>query len=235
MDIDHRTELEKLVQQFSLQNLTTFLRAASGSFRPQKEDFRRFLDDTTIVKDLYKLGGIDFPDGRRLIALAGQIDKELTSQSGKQNQYEIARKILKQEWYDAGVFVFYDAAGHFRFSLITAQYKGTKRGFSSFRRYTYFVSPESSAHTFVNQIGKADFASIESLLEAFSVEPVTKEFYTEYEKIFREAEASITLDWNAEQKRLYTQKFFNRLMFLAFLERKGWMILTVRPFPTSLS
>jgi hypothetical protein len=223
MYIDHRAELEKLVQQFSPHNLTTFLRAASGSFRPQKEDYSRFLDNAAFCKDLVKLGGIDFADGRRLIALAGQVDTELTSQSGKQRQYEIARKVLKGELYDAGIFIFHDPAGHFRFSLITAQYKGTRRGFSNFRRYTYFVSPESSAHTFVNQIGKADFASIESLLEAFSVEPVTKEFYTEYEKIFREAEASITLDWNAEQKRLYTQKFFNRMMFLAFLERKGWM------------
>ncbi|TRZ53019.1 hypothetical protein D4S03_02525, partial [bacterium] len=228
MDIDHRAKLENLVQQFSSQNLINFLRAASGSFRPQKEDFNQYLDNVPYIKELIKLGEIDFTDGRRLIALAGQVDTELTSQSGKQKQYEIARKVLKGELYDAGIFAFHDPAGHFRFSLITAQYKGTKRAFSSFRRYTYFVSPESSAHTFVNQIGKADFASIESILEAFSVEPVTKEFYTEYEKIFREAEASITLDWNAEQKRLYTQKFFNRLMFLAFLERKGWMTFNGR-------
>ena len=72
--MDHRAELEKLVQQFSLQNLTAFLRLASGSFRPQKEDYSRFLDNAPFIKDLYKLGGIDFPDGRRLIILAGQVD-----------------------------------------------------------------------------------------------------------------------------------------------------------------
>ena len=226
--IDHRITLEKLVQQFSPQNLTTFLRAASGSFRPQGEDYSRYLDNANFVKGLFKLGSIDFADGRRLIALAGQVEQELTSQSGRQKQYEIARKVLKNELYDAGIFVFHDAAGYFRFSLITAHYKGTQREFSGFRRYTYFISPDLPAHTFVNQIGKADFASIESILEAFSVEPVTKEFYKEYEKIFREAEASIKLDWNDEQKRLYTQKFFNRLMFLTFLERKGWMTFNGR-------
>ena len=188
MDIDHRTELEKLVQQFSPQNLTTFLRAASGSFRPQKKDFNQYLDNVLYVRELIKLGQIDFADGRRLIALTGQVDTELTSQSGKQRQYEIARKVLKGELYDAGIFVFHDQEGHFRFSLITAQYKGTKRAFSTFRRYTYFVTPGADQNrTFIEQIGKADYSSIEKILEAFSVDPVTKEFFRDYRRIFEEA------------------------------------------------
>jgi type I restriction-modification system DNA methylase subunit len=220
--IDHRVQLENLVKQFSLQNLTSFLRSASGSFRPQVEDYSRLIEITGLVKDLYKVGTIDFTDGRRLMAFAGQVEQELTSQSGKQKQYEIAKKVLKE--CDAGIFAFHDAMGHFRFSLITKQYAGTKSQFSNYRRHTYFVSPDLPAYTFINQIGKADFTSIETITYAFSVEPVTKEFYKKYEEIFRkDAEASITLKWTAEQKRLYTQRFFNRLMFLAFLERKGWL------------
>jgi methylase of polypeptide subunit release factors len=60
--------------------------------------------------------------------------------------------------------------------------------------------------------------------EAFDVEKVTKKFFETYRSIFEQAEASISLGWSVEQKRLYTQRFFNRLMFLAFLERKGWLV-----------
>ena len=86
------------------------------------------------------------------------------------------------------------------------------------------MTPEAEQNrTFIEQIGKADFSSVEKILEAFSVDPVTKEFFRDYRRIFEEAEGSIKLKWTAEQKRLYTQRFFNRLMFLAFLERKGWL------------
>ncbi len=150
------------------------------------------------------------------------MDKELTSHSGKKKQFEIAQRILGND-FDAGIFVFYDDAGHFRFSLIAIGYKDGKKILTSFRRYTYFVAPELPAYTFISQIGKADFSSIEKITEAFSVEPVTTEFFREYRRIFEEAEATIKLRWSDEKKRLYTQRFFNRMMFIAFLERKGWL------------
>ncbi|MEW5829788.1 MAG: hypothetical protein AB1846_12920 [Chloroflexota bacterium] len=221
--MDNRQSLEKLSRDFSREGLTTFLRAASGRFKPEKADYGHYLEKASFVRDLQKLGRIEFEDSRRLIVLAGELDQELSSQSGKLKQYEIAKQVLRNENFDAGVFVFHDSKGNFRFSWITASYTGAKREFSSFRRYTYFVSPEQSARTFIDQIGKADFSSVEKITEAFSVEPVTKAFFTKFREIFEEAEATITLGWPDEKKRLYTQRFFNRVLFITFLERKGWL------------
>ena len=62
---------------------------------------------------------------------------------------------------------------------------------------------------------------------AFSVEPVTKEFFETYREIFEEAEASIIgfgeSEADQEDKHLFTQTLFNRLMFVYFLSRKGWL------------
>jgi type I restriction-modification system DNA methylase subunit len=221
--MDNRTQLESLSKHFSVDGLVDFLRKASGKFKPERDDYRHFLDGGNLVRSLHKLGKIEFENGQRLIVLAGALDGELTSQSGKLRQFEVAKKVLKAEYWDAGIFVFYDDKGHFRFSLITANYSGSKREFSNFRRYTYFVSPETSARTFVEQIGKADFSSVENITAAFSVEPVTKEFFRQFREIFEEAEATIKLKWSEEKKRLYTQRFFNRVLFITFLERKGWL------------
>ncbi|WKZ40027.1 MAG: Eco57I restriction-modification methylase domain-containing protein [Anaerolineales bacterium] len=226
--MDNRQSLENLSKNFSRENLTLFLRAASGKFKPEKADYSHYLEKANFVKNLQRLGQIEFDDSRRMIVLVGELDKELTSQSGKLRQYEVAKQVLKQENLDAGIFVFHDNAGHFRFSWITAQYTGARREFSSFRRYTYFVSPELPAHTFVEQIGKADFTSVEKITEAFSVEPVTKEFFRQFREIFEEAEATIKLKWSDEKKRLYTQRFFNRVLFITFLERKGWLTFNGR-------
>jgi len=91
----------------------------------------------------------------------------------------ISKNILKSSNSDAGIFVFYDNNSNFRFSLVYAEYQGNKRTWNNFKRFTYFVSPHQTNKTFLDQIGKADFSTIELLKEAFSVEPVTKQFYNE--------------------------------------------------------
>ncbi len=58
--------------------------------------------------------------------------------------------------------------------------------------------------------------------DAFDVEAVTRRFFTAYRTIFEQAEEQITgVEGNA--CRLFTQRLFNRLLFLVFLERKGWL------------
>ena len=65
----------------------------------------------------------------------------------------------------------------------------------------------------------------EAIAEAFNVEPVTKEFFQTYRWLFEEAKEQITGFAHAEeeQKHLFTQTLFNRLMFVYFLSRKGWL------------
>ena len=197
--MDNRGLLENLIKDFRGERLNEFFRKANGAYRPQLENYNHYLETETKVGSISRLGTLEFTDGRKMIMLVGQSKAELTSQSGKQRQYEIARKVLKDKDFDAGIFVFHDNTGRFRFSLITAQYTGTKREFSSFRRYTYFVSPETSARTFVEQIGMADFSSVEKITDAFSVEPGNKEFFTKFREIFEEAEGTIKLKWADEK------------------------------------
>ena len=63
----------------------------------------------------------------------------------------------------------------------------------------------------------------EAIEIAFSVEPVTKQFFETYHMIFKNAEEQITGFEDDEQKHRFTQTLFNRLMFVYFLSRKGWL------------
>ena len=70
--------------------------------------------------------------------------------------------------------------------------------------------------------------SIGATLErAFDVEPVTRKFFAEYQRIFKAAEQSITgfpdNDDGREIRRSFVQTLFNRLMFVYFLSRKDWL------------
>src|SRR6185503_20036597 len=105
--MDNRLLLEKLAKSFNRDDLKQFMRASSGKFRPEKSDYSHSLADANFIKDLYQLGKIDFEDGRRLIVLAGEVDRELTSHSGRRKQFEIAQRVLGND-FDAGIFVFHD-------------------------------------------------------------------------------------------------------------------------------
>ena len=66
----------------------------------------------------------------------------------------------------------------------------------------------------------------EAISEAFSVEPVTKEFFETYRTVSSKTPKTRSPGSRSdeeEQKHLFTQTLFNRLMFVYFLSRKGWL------------
>ena len=68
---------------------------------------------------------------------------------------------------------------------------------------------------------------LDSIKEAFDVEPVTKEFFKQYKTLFEAAEDKIKgfgdTDQGREDRKQFVQTLFNRLMFVYFLSRKGWL------------
>jgi type I restriction-modification system DNA methylase subunit len=56
---------------------------------------------------------------------------------------------------------------------------------------------------------------------AFDVEAVTRRFFADYREVFERVEGSVKGVPEGEPRRLYTQRLFNRLMFLYFIQRKG--------------
>ena len=61
--------------------------------------------------------------------------------------------------------------------------------------------------------------------KAFDVEAVTDKFFADYQRVFAQVEDAVEgiPESETEERRLYTQRLFNRLMFLRFIEKKGWL------------
>jgi type I restriction-modification system DNA methylase subunit len=61
--------------------------------------------------------------------------------------------------------------------------------------------------------------------QAFSVEKVTDRFYKDYRQVFEKVEKVIGKEktLKPDEVRMFTQMLFNRLLFLRFVERKGWL------------
>lgn len=58
--------------------------------------------------------------------------------------------------------------------------------------------------------------------EAFNVKPVTDEFYATLKEVFDAVQAGIT-GLDGEQRRFFAELVVNRLIFLKFVEKKGWL------------
>lgn len=65
---------------------------------------------------------------------------------------------------------------------------------------------------------------------AFDIEKVTDEFFRRYNEVFTAVEKEVEKSVEDERKaRLFTQKLFNRLMFIYFIQKKGWLSFKDHP------
>jgi adenine-specific DNA-methyltransferase len=213
-----REILRQIIEDFSPEKFINFFRIKNPNFRPLEINLGIENEDFSLSK---KIGEVQFEDNN-IIFCTFKVLKELTERSGKKKQYELGKRILKNENADAGIFIFYDRDNRFRFSLIYTEYFGTKRKFSHFKRFTYFVSKDQTNNTFLRQVGDGDFSSLEKIKEAFSVEPITKEFYKEIQTWFFTALDKIYFPDNKEEtKPLHLIRLLSRLIFIWFIKQKG--------------
>lgn len=217
--------LDTLINQFSDTNLQAFLRMACGAFKPLQADMSHFLQEGGYFEDLVQVGIIEFNEAQRLQVAICHVKKELDTRTGKRGQYELIKKTLKQSGsFDGGLFAFYDQAGHFRLSLVLGQASGPKRVFTSFRRYTYFVSKGLPNKTFKHQLSQAEaFSSLERILKTFSIEAVSDDFYKAFEPRFSELAQNVGGEADGEMKKDFALLFVIRVLFLGFVQKKGWL------------
>ena len=140
----------------------------------------------------------------------------------------VVTQLLKNHPYTLFVFSnFHQERWHF----INVKYDVKQEKRQVLRRIT--VGPGEQLRTATERLSLLDLANIssESPLaiqerhdEAFDVEKVTKKFFEQYRSVFEKVEQLITKTLpNADQRRLFTQKLFNRLMFIVFIQKKGWL------------
>ncbi|MFN3505722.1 MAG: hypothetical protein ACK4Y7_05920, partial [Caldimicrobium sp.] len=170
-------KIEEFICDFSIEKLKRILRQKNRNFNIYEKRLGDYEQD--IFKEIYQVGNVELENYTKFGVFTIETSKELSERSSKKKQFELAKQILKNEFFDAGFFVFYDEAKNFRFSFVHSIYKGTRREFSYYKRYTYFVEKGKPSHTFGKALYELKLSKIEDILSVFEVQPLIKEFYTE--------------------------------------------------------
>jgi len=118
--------------------------------------------------------------------------------------------------------------------FVNVKLDGQDHNRSLYRRIA--VGPQERLRTATDRLSMLDLGSLSGDLfgispltiqkrhdEAFDVEGVTKNFFEVYARVFARVESAIQGIGDTNRKRMFTQRLFNRLMFIAFIEKKGWL------------
>ncbi len=224
---ESRQILETIINDFSVDKFSRFFREKNRNFVVREENYTRYDDDN--FKDGLKIGEINFSEIEKIIVCSFKVKNSLSERSGKRAQYEKAKNILKSNEnriFSAGIFIFYDKDGHFRFSLVYPESIGTKRQWSHFKRFTYFVNKELTNKTFLKQIGEKKIESVDEIKEAFSISAVTNLFYDDFFKIYdtiiQETKKINDID-DDNLSREFVLLFAIRTIFLGFIQKRKWL------------
>lgn len=171
--------IRQIISHISNENIQQFFRQKISSFHTVNEDIgsSALNGNGNNFSKLIKLGEANYDNADSLLVFSCRFTGELTARSSKKKQFEIAKKVLKEDFKDGAIFIFYDDQKNFRFSFIRKNYGNEEERYSSWKRYTYFVSPRLTNKTFTQRISSCNFSSLNEILEAFKVEPLNREFY----------------------------------------------------------
>lgn len=94
------------------------------------------------------------------------------------------------------------------------------------KRYTFLLGESEPCTTAANRLielinkNKRGSVYLDDVTEAFSVERLNKDFFNGYKNQYKRFVDTLT---NTKQHRDYVKKLLGRLVFLQFLQKKGWM------------
>jgi hypothetical protein len=145
-------------------------------------------------------------------------------------------QLLKQ--YPYALFVFSDKS-QTNFHFVNVKWENTQKR-RLYRRIT--VGPQERLRTAVERISLLDTQQIPVGLfgvkaqeiqdrhdEAFDVAKVSKSFFEEYKRVFEVMRDAVkgfgTSEKEQDRRHLFAQRLFNRLMFLRFIQKKGWLTI----------
>lgn len=217
--------------------------------RYARQDFIDFLQDTFFqdyVRDVRPVDtrGLNAINKATSLGRSDSLDLQVFEfeYSGSANRRVALTKeafqIMKQSATFHALAVFYGQdSDDWRLSFMTANPEKTEKGrvilgYSNPRRFSFFLGPNAKINT-PNRflIKNGQIKNFDDLLSRFNVEIVTKEFFENYKKLFDRLLAYLNKDHvfqsfagrNGVETANFAKKLLGQIVFLYFLQRKGWL------------
>ncbi|BAV07385.1 Type II restriction/modification system, DNA methylase subunit YeeA [Filimonas lacunae] len=209
-----------------------------------------FREDKNVISGK-QVGRIRLDQDKFISIFEVEVNDHINIERNRQGLREIAVKYIDQN-ITHGALVFYHSRNQALYRLtfiakwseIDLKTGEFKKGETQKRRYTYLLGENQSGSTAAKRLleiaAKKPVISIDSIIQAFSVEALTKEFFKKYKehyerfwrfiddtpaykKLLIDTSPEKTQDEQRKPLRDFSKKLLGRIVFLHFLQKKGWM------------
>ena len=201
------------------------------------------------IRRMERIGKYAANDGAVIDLLTVELKRDHSVEHARSAQRNFIRWYLAGsrggQMKDAALVAFYsEKSTDWRFSFIKMQYslESGQDEFTPARRYSFLVGERGKSHTAQKQLVRLltsdERPALADLEEAFNIETVTNEFFEKYKSLTLSLKEELDniLERDAVVKKEFVEKniatidFAKKLMgqivFLYFLQRKGWLGLT---------
>ena len=212
-----------------------------------------WLDNTNLPLPLrenvmqYKIfGQMEYENGEKIIISMIKLKSAEIVEKSRYIQRDFAKWLIDKNDSDACLISFFtDNYDDWRFSLVKIDYKReeTKTGkikvkqeLTPLRRYSYLVGKNEPNHTAQTQLApllEKENVNMNDIIDAFSVEKVTKEFFDNYKNLCFEIIKDIK-NLKLKDKKIkeefrinnideydFAKKVMSQIVFLYFLQKRG--------------
>ena len=184
------------------------------------------------VKDGGHVGNIRLDDGRSLAIFDFEVTDNVLISRNRRNLRNITANYIDQDKFH-GALAFYHSQNQddYRLTFIAKQTYFNENGEfvnkeTAPKRYTFLLGKNEPCTTAASRLkelaDKRTYGSIylTDVTDAFSVERLNKEFFNGYKAQYKKFVDTLS---DTKQHRDYVKKLLGRLVFLQFLQKKGWM------------
>lgn len=195
-----------------------------------------FTQINQISHDLIKEGGqtgmIRLDDGRSLAIYVFEVKDNVLIERNRKELRDIAAKTIDQSIIHGALAFYYSKnVPDYRLTFIARQTSFSEDGQpkkteTAPKRYTFLLGENEPCRTAAERlfelISKKKTSSIylADVIDAFSVERLNKEFFDGYKAQYKNFLKQLS---KTKQNRDYVKKLLGRIVFLQFLQKKGWM------------
>lgn len=195
-----------------------------------------FTQINQISHDLVKEGGqtgmIRLDDGRSLAIYVFEVKDNVLIERNRKGLRDIAAKTIDQSIIHGALAFYYSKnVPDYRLTFIAKQtsfneYGELVKSETAPKRYTFLLGKNEPCRTAADRlyelVSKRKNSSIylADVTEAFSVERLNKEFFAGYKAQYNKFLQQLS---DTKPNRDYVKKLLGRIVFLQFLQKKGWM------------
>lgn len=177
-----------------------------------------------------QIGTIHLDDNHSLALFVIEVADNKNIARNRKGLRDIAAKYIDQD-INHGVLVFYYSKKQidYRLTFISKTTVLNEAGEfqtkeTASKRYTFLLGgnePCTTAAIRLYELVKKENVLLSDVTDAFSVERLNKDFFKGYKDRYKKFCDFLT--GNAKDNRDYVKKLLGRLVFLQFLQKKGWM------------